>query len=104
MAACGLALRTGQPLMRFMRVFDSVSFRRGRRWLLGPRPGLLLGLAALVLALLGAFTYVLLDSQAQSRREAEKRFGTEARISAELTAAIFTSSGASAQAAAAKAF
>ncbi len=58
-----------------------------------------------MVALLGAFTYVLLDSQAQSRREAETRLGSEARISAELTAAIFTSTAGSAQAAtAAKAF
>jgi signal transduction histidine kinase len=58
----------------------------------------------LVLALLGTFTYVLLDSQAQSRREAEKRLGAEASISAGLTAAIFTTSAASGQAAASKAF
>jgi signal transduction histidine kinase len=58
----------------------------------------------LVLTLLGAFTYVVLDSQSQSRREAEKRFGAQAKISAELTAAIFTTSSSSGQAAATKAF
>jgi len=59
---------------------------------LGPRPALLLALAAIVLASVGAFGYVLLDSPAQSRREAEKRFDERARISAALTAAIFTAS------------
>src|SRR5215216_658376 len=83
---------------------DLVSLRRALRWLLGPRPALLLGLAALVLASVGAFTYVLLDSQAQSRREAEKRFDERARISAGLTAAIFTASAGSGQAAATKAY
>jgi signal transduction histidine kinase len=77
--------------------------RRALR-LIGPRPGLIAGFALVVLALLGAFTWVVLDSQAQSRREAEKRFGAEARISAQLTASIFTTSSGSAQAAAAKAF
>jgi signal transduction histidine kinase len=89
---------------RFNRLLELVLLRRARHWLLGPRPALLIGLAALVLALLAAFTYVVLDSQAQSRREAEKRFGAEARISAELTAAIFTTSATSGQTAAAKAF
>jgi signal transduction histidine kinase len=87
-----------------MGVLDLVRLRRGRRWLLGPRPGLLLGFAGLVVALLGAFTYVLVDSQSQSRREAEERFAAEARISAELTAALFSSSAGSGQAAAAKSF
>jgi signal transduction histidine kinase len=86
-----------------VHVSDFVWLRR-LRLLLGPRPSLLLGFAALVLALLGAFTYVLVDSQAQSRRGAEKRFGAEARISADLTAAIFTTSASSGQAAAAKSF
>jgi signal transduction histidine kinase len=65
---------------------------------------LLIGLAALILGLLGAFAYVVLDSQAKSRREAEKRFGAEATISAELTSSIFRTSAAGAQSAAAKAF
>ena len=104
MASFLIAARKVIPVTRLMRVFDFVWLKRGLRWLLGPRPGLLLGLAALVLALLGGFTYVLLDSQVQSRREAEKRFGAEASISAELTAAIFTSSAGSTQAAASKAY
>jgi signal transduction histidine kinase len=64
---------------------------------------MLIGFASLVLALLGAFTWVVFDSQGQSRREAERLFGAQAKISAELTAAIFTSSAGSGQAAAAKA-
>src|SRR2546423_3847739 len=82
------------------RLFQVGSVRR----FLGPRPGLLVGFAALVLALLGAFVYVVVDSQAKSRREAEKRFGAEAAISAELTGSIFTTSAGSAQATAAKTF
>jgi signal transduction histidine kinase len=89
---------------RFLRTFALDRAARGRWRLLGPRPGLLLGFAALVLALLGAFTYVLLDSQAQSRRDAEDQFAAEAKISAELTAAIFASSASSGAVAAVKSF
>lgn len=80
----------------------SVAQRMGR--LVGPRPGLLIGFAALVLALLGAFAYVVFDSQATSRREAEKRFGVRVAISAQLAASIFTTSATSGEAAATKAF
>ena len=86
-----------------MRSVGGASLKGLRRTLLGPRPGILIGFALLVLALLGAFTWVVFDSQAQSRREAERRFAAEAKISAELTAAIFTSTAGSSQAAAAKA-
>jgi signal transduction histidine kinase len=72
--------------------------------LVGPRPGLLIGLAALGLALLGVFTYVILDSQATSRRRAEQGFGAEAAISARLVASIFTTSATSGEAAATKSF
>src|SRR5258705_4861390 len=82
---------------------ERVALKRNAR-LLGPRPGLLAGFALVVLALLGTFTYVVFDSQSQSRREAEKRFGAQAKISAELTAALFTTSSSSGQAAATKAF
>ena len=86
-----------------MRSVGGASLKGLRRTLLGPRPGILIGFALLVLALLGAFTWVVFDSQSQSRREAERRFAAEAKISAELTAAIFTSTAGSSQAAAAKA-
>jgi signal transduction histidine kinase len=72
--------------------------------LVGPRPGLLIAYAALGLALSGAFAYVVFDSQATSRREAEKGFGAKAAISAQLAASIFTTSASSSKAAAAKAF
>jgi signal transduction histidine kinase len=76
-----------------------------RVWrLVGPRPALLIGYAALGLALLGTFAYVVSDSQATSRREAEKGFGAKAVISAELAASIFTTSATSGEAAATKAF
>lgn len=72
--------------------------------LVGPRPGLLIGFLALVLALLGTFAYVVLDSQATSRRQAEKGFDAEAALSAQLAASIFTTSASSTETAAAKAF
>ena len=81
------------------------------RELLGPRPGLLVGFALLVVVILAGFAYVVADSestwsegQANARREAEARFSTEARISAQLTSSIFTTSATAAQLAAAKAF
>jgi signal transduction histidine kinase len=80
----------------------SLAQRVGR--LVGPRPGLLIGNAALGLALLGVFAYVVVDSQATSRRQAEKGFGAEAALSAQLAASIFTTSASSTEAAAAKAF
>jgi signal transduction histidine kinase len=58
----------------------------------------------LLLALLGAFAYVIVVSQATSRREAEKGFGAEAAISAQLAASIFTTSATSGEIAASKAF
>jgi hypothetical protein len=56
--------------------------------LLGPRPGPLVGFAALVAVILAGFAYVVVDSestwsdaQGKARHEAEARFATEARIS-----------------------
>jgi signal transduction histidine kinase len=71
---------------------------------LGPRPGLLLGVAVVNLLLVAVFAYVVVDSQARSRQEAERRFQSQAEISAQLTGSIFTSSAGSSQAAAAKTF
>ena len=70
--------------------------------LIGPRPVLLLGVAALNLALIAAFAYVVVDSQALSRREAQQRFKAQATVSAALTASLFGSTAASGQTAAAK--
>ena len=79
--------------------------------LLGPRPGLLVGFAVSVAVILAGFAYVVVDSestwsdaQAKARQEAEARFATEARISAQLTSSIFTSTSTTAQQAAAKTF
>ena len=80
------------------------SFVRRVGRLVGPRPGLLIGCAALGLALLGVFAYVVVDSQATSRREAQKGFGAKATISAQLAGSLFATSAASGEAAAAKAF
>jgi signal transduction histidine kinase len=63
-----------------------------------------LGFAVVLLALLAAFTYVVLDGQAQSRANAERRFRAEAAIAAELTASIFATSAGASQAGAAAAF
>ena len=62
--------------------------REPLRRLAGPRPALLIGFAALVLAILAACFFVVVDSQTKSRHEAEKRFSAEATITAELTASI----------------
>ena len=87
-----------------LRSFRGTSLAQRVGRLVGPRPGLLIGFAALVLALLSVFAYVVFDSQATSRREAEKGFGAKAAISAQLAASIFTASAASGEAAATKAF
>jgi signal transduction histidine kinase len=76
---------------------------RLRLWT-GPRPGLLVGFAALVALIVAACAYVVVDSQARSRHETEKRFNAEAKIAAELTASIFTTTVGQAQQLAAKAF
>ena len=83
--------------------FDMLSIRRLLRGLTGPR-ALLIGFATLVSAVLGVFAFVVVDSQAQARREAEQRFRAEATISAELTGSLFTSSAGGTQQAAAKVF
>jgi signal transduction histidine kinase len=74
------------------------------RGLLGPRPWVLVGSAALVLSLLGVSSYVVLDSQQKSRRDAEKQFAVEARVAAQLTGSLFASAIAPAQQQAAKTF
>lgn len=74
------------------------------RSLVGPRPALLISASLLVFGLLGTFAFVLVDSQTKSRRDAEKSFAAEARITAQLTASLFTASAASTKAQAAKAF
>jgi signal transduction histidine kinase len=87
-----------------LRSLRGTSPAQGVGRLVGPRPGLLIGFAALVLALSGAFAYVVFASQATSRREAEQGFGAKAAISAQLAASIFTTSATSGEAAATKAF
>ena len=81
------------------------------RDILGPRPGLLAGFAALVVLIVAAFAFVVADSestwsdaQARARDEAAARFATEASISAQLTSSIFTASSTASQTAAARAF
>src|SRR4051794_2035752 len=71
---------------------------------LGPRPWLLLAIAALKVVVIVVFTYVILDSQANSRREAEKRFDAAAKISAALTSSLFSASQATSATTAAKQF
>jgi signal transduction histidine kinase len=67
------------------------------RRLLGPRPVILIGSALVLGALFAAFAYVLVDSQSESRRQAERRFDAQASISADLMASLLTSSVASAE-------
>jgi signal transduction histidine kinase len=64
----------------------------------------LLGFGALIVVLLGAFAYVVVTSESQSRRQAEQRFDAQAAISAQLTSSLFTQTAGGSQAAAAKAF
>ena len=71
------------------------------RKLVGHRLGVLLAAAVVVFGLLGAFGFELIHSQGDSRRQAERSFRAEARITSELTASLFRStvSGATSQAA-----
>ena len=64
----------------------------------------LLVAAGLVLVTLGAFAYLLVDSQSRVHRESEKRFQTRAVVSAALTESLFGSAAGQQQQAAAKAF
>ena len=60
--------------------------------------------AAIAVVLLGVFGYVLANSQATSRHEAEQRFLSQATIAAGLTKAIFSATDAPQVAAASKAY
>jgi signal transduction histidine kinase len=66
--------------------------------------GLLAGACAAVLVLLGAFAYLLVDSQSRLRNESEKRFQSRATVSAALTESLFASAAAQGQQEAAKRF
>jgi signal transduction histidine kinase len=69
------------------------------------RPWVIVALAAvLIAALLGVFAYVLANSQATSRHEAQRRFGAQATIAAALTQAIFSAEDAPEAQAAASTF
>jgi signal transduction histidine kinase len=58
-------------------------------------PGVVMSVAVSIVAvLLGVFAYVLAESQATSRHEAEQRFLAQATIAAGLTRAIFSTSAA----------
>ena len=56
------------------------------------------------MGLVGAFAYVGVSSQSKSRHQSERRFDAGSRITAELTASLFTTTASSSQAAAAKQF
>jgi signal transduction histidine kinase/CheY-like chemotaxis protein len=64
----------------------------------------MVGAGMVFLAMLGAFAYLLLDSQSRVRKESEKRFQTRAVVSAALTESLFGSAAGQQQQAAAKAF
>jgi signal transduction histidine kinase/CheY-like chemotaxis protein len=68
------------------------------------RSALIVGAGVVLLALLGAFAYLLLDSQSRVQKESEKRFQTRAVVSAALTESLFGSAAVQQQQAAAKAF
>lgn len=58
----------------------------------------------LVVGVVAAFGYVMVDSQSKSREQAEVSFAAEARITAQLTSSLFSASLSGSEAAAAKAF
>ena len=64
-----------------------------RMGLLRGRTPILIGLGAILLVVLGAFAYLLIDSQAKVQKESQKRFHSRAVISAALTESIFSSAG-----------
>jgi signal transduction histidine kinase len=68
------------------------------------RSPLLIGIGLILLALLGGFAYLLVDSQGRVRSESQKRFHTRAVISAALTESLLSSAGAQGQRDAAKTF
>jgi signal transduction histidine kinase len=72
--------------------------------LVGPRPVVLLAATLVVTVLVGAFAFEFVSSQGTSRRQAERSFAVQARVTAQLTSSLFTSSSASTEAQAAKAF
>jgi len=77
----------------------------GRRSRAVWHPGVVMGVAVVIVAvLLGVFAYVLAESQATSRHEAERRFLAQATIAAGLTRAIFSASAAPEVQAASKTF
>jgi signal transduction histidine kinase len=69
---------------------------------MGPRLGLLISFAVMLIALLGVFGYVLINSESQSRLQAKQRFAAEAKITAGFTSALLETSVSSSEAAAAK--
>ncbi|HEX4035640.1 MAG TPA: ATP-binding protein [Solirubrobacteraceae bacterium] len=79
--------------------------RRAIRQRAGWHPHVILAFAAFMIALLlGVFAEFLVTSQARSRNDSQERFLDQAKIAAGLTQAIFTTSDAPEEAAAAKQF
>jgi signal transduction histidine kinase len=89
--------------MDLRRGYSRAIIARLRQWA-GPRPWVMLAAVALMAALLAAMGYEFLESEADSRRQAETSFGVQARITSELTSSLFASSASSAEATATKAF
>jgi signal transduction histidine kinase len=80
------------------------SARSGKRVFLGHRSWLLGFFALMLVVLVSAFVWVIVTSQSDSKRQAEKRFDGEALLSAQLTGTLFTTSVSGTEGAAAKAF
>jgi len=72
--------------------------------LAGPRPGVLVVAAVVLLGSLGGFAYELIHSQGESRRGAERSFTAEARITSDLTGSLFSVTVAGAASEAVKTF
>jgi signal transduction histidine kinase len=90
--------------MALLRSLPRVTLARPLARLAGPRPWVMLAAFVFVSGLFGAFAYEFVRSQTDSRRQAERSFQVQARITAELTASLFQSSAAGTAATAAKEF
>jgi signal transduction histidine kinase len=72
------------------------------RGVLGPRPGVVVIAALVMLAVVGVLGYLISSSQDSSRRAAKQQFAASATIRAQLTSSLLSTSATSLRAAAAK--
>jgi signal transduction histidine kinase len=85
-------------------IADDVSMRSTNRagGVLGPRPGVVVIAALVMLAVVGVLGYLISSSQDSSRSAARQQFAASATIRAQLTASLLSTTGTSLRTAAAK--